>query len=179
MHRCGTYFPQASRDLRRHGTYLRLLLPLPRETHKFMIEPLSKREHIIFYLRKRFLKFVACVAQSEKSVIRNVLNSVQRDSRIFYWKKSVENFDYDNQHVPLTNFNKVMYDPPFRVIPPGELWRVSLVQEILVAKQDKLKVQNFKLKEFDEIISVCLLHLIFSFYPLLCKLLLMCLKYIK
>ena len=47
---------------------LRLLLSLQRETHKFMNEPLSKRQHIIFSLRNRFLKFVACVAQSEKKV---------------------------------------------------------------------------------------------------------------
>ena len=54
----------------------RLLLSLPRETHKFLIGPLSKRQHIIFSLRKRFLKFVKCVAQSQKCVLRKVLNSV-------------------------------------------------------------------------------------------------------
>ena len=57
-----------------------------------------------------------------------------------------------NQDVPLKNFNKVMYDPPYCEIPPDESWPVSLVQEILEAKQGKLKVQNFKLKELDEII---------------------------
>ena len=49
-------------------------------------------------------------------------------------------------------FNKVMYDPPYCEIPTGESWRVSLVQEILEAKQGKLNVQNFKLKELNEII---------------------------
>ena len=44
----------------------RILLSLPRETHKFLIGPLSKRQHIIFSLRKRFLKFVKCVAESQK-----------------------------------------------------------------------------------------------------------------
>ena len=51
------------------NTSHRLMLSLPRETHKYMIEPLSKRQRMIFSLRKRLLKFVACVAQSEKSLI--------------------------------------------------------------------------------------------------------------
>ena len=48
------------------NTSYRLMLSLPPETHKYMIEPLSKRQHIICSLRKHFLKFVACVAQSDK-----------------------------------------------------------------------------------------------------------------
>ena len=128
------------------------LLSLPHETHKFMIESLSKRRHIIFSLRKHFLKFFTCIAQSEKSVLLNVLNSIQHDSRSVTGRNLRKIMITTNQDVLLKNINEVMYNPPYWEIPPGESWRVSLVQEILEAKQGKLQVQNFKLKELDEII---------------------------
>ena len=57
-----------------------------------------------------------------------------------------------NQDVYLKNFNKVTFDRPYCELPPGELWRILLVDEILEAKHGELKVENFEVKELDEII---------------------------
>ena len=94
----------------------RLLLSLPRETHKFLIEPLSKRQHIIFSLRKRFLKFVKCVAESQKSVLRNVLDSVKPDCR------SVTGRNLRTIMISTEKNFKATCDPPYCEIPPGESW---------------------------------------------------------
>ena len=115
----------------------RLLLSLPRETHKFLIEPLSKRQHIVFSLRKRFLKFVKCVAESQKSVLRNVLNSVKRDCQ------SVTGRNLRTIMISTEKNFKATCDPPYCEIPPGESWRVSLIQEILETKHGKLEVHKF------------------------------------
>ena len=95
------------------------MLSLPREIHKYMIEPLSKRQHIIFSPRKRFLKFVACVAQSEKNVIRNVLNAVKLDCRSVIGRNLRTIMIMMNQGVYLKDFNKVTFDRPYCELPPG------------------------------------------------------------
>ena len=130
----------------------KLMLSLPRETHKYMIEPLSKIQHIMFSLRKRFLKFVACVAQSEKRVLRNVLNAVKLDCRSVTGRNLRTIMITTNQNVYLKDFYKVTFDRPYCELPPGDSWRILLVQEILEAMHGELKVENFELKELDEII---------------------------
>ena len=55
-----------------------------------------------------------------------------------------------NQDVYLKDFNKVTFDRPYCELPPGESWRIFLVQEILEAKHSELKVENFEVKELEE-----------------------------
>ena len=55
------------------------------------------------------------------------------------------------QDVYLKDFNKVTSDRPYSELPPGESWRILLVQGILEAKYGELKVENFELKELNEI----------------------------
>ena len=112
--RCGIYFQIASEDSRRHGTYHKGYYFLYHVKHKFLIEPLSKRQHIIFSLRKRFLKFVKCATESQKSVLRNVLNSIKRDCR------SVTGRNLRKIMISTEKNFKATCDPPYCEIPPGE-----------------------------------------------------------
>ena len=129
----------------------RLMLSFPRETHRYLIEPLSGRQHIIFSIRKRFLKFANCIAHSHKKVLRSVFKSVQLDCRSVTGRNLRNIMLSTNQDVYNDPIN-VRFNSPYNEITPGELWRISLLQEILEAKHGNLKVDNFLKKELDELV---------------------------
>ena len=49
---------------------VRIMLSLPRKTHRYLIEPLSGKSHIVKSLWKRFLNFVNSIMNGEKKVLR-------------------------------------------------------------------------------------------------------------
>ena len=51
----------------------RIMFSLPRETHIYLIEPISKTKHIKISLMKRYIRFSEMLATSEKKAVRNLL----------------------------------------------------------------------------------------------------------
>lgn len=56
---------------------IRNFLNLPRETHKFFIEPLSHQLHLKFILWKRLLNFVQQLSNSNKNIVRHLLFQIK------------------------------------------------------------------------------------------------------
>ena len=59
----------------------RILLGLPRQSHRYFIEPLSGRRHIRFALFERYIKFIKNIEMSDKRVLRKTLGAIKRDCR--------------------------------------------------------------------------------------------------
>ena len=59
----------------------RIMLSLPRETHRYFIEPLSQTVHISKSIKKRFLGFIENIRKSRKEVLRCVLKTIEHDCR--------------------------------------------------------------------------------------------------
>ena len=59
----------------------RIMLGIPRNSHRNFIEPLSNTKHITFSLFKRYIKFVDIIESSSKSVMKRMLRIVRRDCR--------------------------------------------------------------------------------------------------
>ena len=59
----------------------RKLLSIPRNTHRYFIEPLTETKPIKFALLKRFVNFVNNLAKSTKMVIKNMVSCVKYDCR--------------------------------------------------------------------------------------------------
>ena len=64
-----------------HMEHFPKLLSIPRNTHRYFIEPLTEMKHIKFALLKRFVNFVNNLAKSTKMVIKNMLSSVKYECR--------------------------------------------------------------------------------------------------
>ena len=117
----------------------RIMLAIPRTAHRYFIEPLSDRAHIIKSLKKRFLNFVLKIKKSNKAVLRNVLNVIELDCRsttgrnLRKLKLFTKNYAFDD-------INPEGY--PYIETPVFDKWRISLVKEIIEIKSDKLKVGN-------------------------------------
>ena len=111
------------------NTSHRLMLSLPLRTHRYLIEPLTGRPHIITSLWKRFLKFINCVSLSQKPVLSNMLHLAKQDCRSITGRNRRKIELIVNQD---DNANK--YLPPYCMIPDNEKWRIALVREIMDAK---------------------------------------------
>ena len=57
------------------------MLGLPRQSHRYFIEPVSGVRHIRFSLYERYIKFIKNIELSEKRVLRKTLLVVKRDCR--------------------------------------------------------------------------------------------------
>ena len=119
------------------NTAHRIMLSIPREAHRYFIEPLSGRLHIIKALRKRFRNFLLRIKQSQKGVLRNMLMEIRNDCRSTTGKNlrilqlmtgelDLEKMDVDRK--------------PYRDIPKVDLWRVNLVKEILAIRSGELRI---------------------------------------
>ena len=126
-----------------YSTAVRLMLGLPRDTHRYFIEPLSGRCHVKSDLIKRFLSFLDMIRKSKKLSLIHVLKKVSDDVR----------------SVTGSNLQKIMLRSSkavFREVPDGEEWRIDFVKEIIDIENDRLKLSGFTSKELQEILTwVC------------------------
>ena len=128
------------------------MLGIPRNTHRFFIEPLTDIQHIKFSLLKRFVNFVNSIQSSKKSVMRNMLKIVKQDLRTTTCRNlrklmlvlQKRNVDIKNQ----------IYDS----IPSGHEWKVCIAKELLQIKNNELETEYLNSSELDEILH----HIIFS-----------------
>ena len=127
------------------------MLKLPRNSHRYFVEPLSQTPHIMRSLYGRFLKFVGAIAQSRKKVLRNMLKYVKYDCRtttggnlrhmmLLAGKTSVHDLTPDS-------FKCHQYID----IPQGEEWRISCAKEMLKIMNGERIVPTFCRDEIEEI----------------------------
>ena len=132
---------------------VRIMLEVPRNTHRFFIEPLSETQHIMFSLMKRFVNFVTSITSSKKSVLRNMLAIVKRDCRsttgrnlrkimLLLNKTNIENISKDD-------LKTLQYHPA----PPDDEWKIQLAKELIKVKHNELIIVNLNTAERDEIMD--------------------------
>ena len=118
----------------------RILLGIPRTTHRYFIEPLSGTPHIMISLYKRFLNFISSIKTSSKSILKNMLNLIKDDCQsttgrnlrkllLLTPKIRTEELSSDDL--------KKMW---FYDVPPEELWKVRLAKEIMEVRNKNLDV---------------------------------------
>ena len=129
----------------------RIMFSLPRTTHRYLIEPISCREHIIFSIWRRFLKFTKCLAHNRKSVLRNIFEIVKRDCQSITGRNlrnimlKTDLDVYSNEKLkPGFKINA-----PYQPIPDSETWRIQVVKEILDVELGATTIENFSKEELD------------------------------
>ena len=138
-------FNSASQKLEKSwNVSVRTMLSLPRETHKYLIEPLSETKHIKISLMKRYLRFCNMLSESKKNALKNLYYDIKQDCR--------STTGYNLRKIMLMNdewngdFAQIYYP-----LPDLESWRVPLIQELLDIKFGKANVSNFANDELDAI----------------------------
>ena len=128
----------------------RVMLKLPRNSHRYFVEPLSSTPHIMCSLYGRFLKFVDAIAESEKMVLKNMLKFVKRDCRtttggnlrhmmLLAGKTSIDELTA-----------RTFKSHPYTDVPRGEEWRIHCAKEMLDIMNGEKNVPTFTRDEMEE-----------------------------
>ena len=139
-------FNSASQKLEKSwNVSVRLMFSLPRETHKYLIEPISETKHIKVSLIKRHLRFYNMLSASKKNGLRNLYHEIKQDC--------LSTTGYNLRKIMLNNTDVKCDVAPrsYYTLPEHEAWRVPLIREILNVKFGKANVANFTSDELDEI----------------------------
>jgi len=131
---------------------LRLMLGVPREIHRYLLEPLSGRSHIKTELIKRFLNFLRKIRKSEKKTLNYVLEQVSNDVRsitgknLYHIKSRCGIEAWQN----LSPRDSIV---PFRRIPESQNWRINLANELIDFRNKKIDIDGFILDETNELLT--------------------------
>ena len=126
----------------------RQMLSLPRNTHRYFIEDLTKTHHIVKSLEHRFLRFIRKIADGPKKVLRRILDVLKYDAR------SVTGGNLRRIRIKTETNNENDYNPydaPYRRIPAEETWRVSLMDEVIALRTGNL----YPNMTFEQLNDIC------------------------
>ena len=133
---------------------MRLMLDIPRETHRYFMEPLSNTKHIKTILIKRFLTFIEQIRKSNKSATKFLLNSIHLDARSTTGS-NLRNILLETDKASISDLSpndafQVEYHP----IKSEEKWRLPFIKDIIESKNDKLIIQNIDDGDLDDMLDV-------------------------
>ena len=127
---------------------------IPRETHRFFIEPLSEQKHLKFILLKRFLRFIKQIEKSSKKAIKSLLSICKNDCRSITGKnmrKIMLMCDKGNiNSLEENDIDSLKYFP----IPETETWRLGLLKELLEARSSNTEIKGFTETEITDLIEL-------------------------
>ena len=126
----------------------RVMMNLPRTTHRFFIEPLTSTQHIGKSLKRRLVKFVSKVKESSKSVLRHMLYEIEGDCRSTTGR-NIRSLLLEYQISKLSEID--IASRAYKGIPSGEEWKIPLVKELVDATCGDLEVTNFNPDQLREI----------------------------
>ena len=128
---------------------MRLMLDLPRETHRRLIEPVSGVRHVKFIMLKRFLSFIEQIRKSSKKATKSLLESILHDARSTTGS-NLRNIllmtDKSNvRDLAPNDVDNMEYHP----LPEGEKWKLSIIKEIIENKNGNMNIDNLTEEELD------------------------------
>ena len=133
---------------------MRLMLDIPRESHRYLIEPLSNVTHIKTILVKRFLTFLEQIRKSEKSSSKFLLETILHDAR----STTGANLRNILLNTDKSDVSELVPDDAFKVkyhiIKSEEQWRLPFIADIIEAKNDQLSIPNISDSDLDEMLTV-------------------------
>ena len=131
----------------------RIMLGLPRNAHRYVIEPLSDTPHIMHSLFKRYIKFINAVRTSRKMVLRVIFQTTYDDCRSNTGAnlRHMMKLTRKSRIVEMkqSDFDKLTYNK----IPEGEDWRIASAAELIQLKNNVLDVDFMTIQEIDAILE--------------------------
>ena len=130
----------------------RIMLGIPRNSHRYFIEPLTDTRHITHSLYKRYLQFINNIKSSRKPSLKKMFDVVKNDCRsntgrnLRKLMKRVGNSTIDE--VSKEDLRKLTYNE----VPTGDTWKINMAREILELKNGNITVDNLSSDEIDEIL---------------------------
>ena len=132
---------------------VKIMMGLPYQTHRSLIEPLTGQKHIRKVLLSRFLGFMDKITKSGKKRLNMLMETCKKDVR------SVTGSNYRNIMLLLgkTSVSDVRREDVDSIeyfkLEPDESWKVDSIKELIEVKQGKVEVPGFDKDELDTILD--------------------------
>ena len=134
---------------------MRLMLDLPRGTHRRMIEPLSRVQHIKFALVKRFLSFIEQIRTSTKNSSKFLLESILLDTNSVTGS-NLRNIllmtDKTSIHQLVPNDATIM---KYHQMNEPELWKISIIEKWLKWRMETCRELSLIMMKWKNYWSTC------------------------
>ena len=133
---------------------MRLMLDIPRETHRYLIEPLSRTTHIKTIFINRFLRFLEQIRKSSKCASKHLLDSILHDARSTTGS-NLRNILLKSDKARIVDLiPEDAYQIKYHQIIPDEKWRLPFIQNIIETKNNQMMIMNITDDELDDMLDV-------------------------
>ena len=134
----------------------RRMFELDRKTHRYLLEPISGMPHIRQALISRFVSFVSKLSSSKKELLRNAYEAVRTDCRSTTGA-NVRNIRLECNIGLSDQLSEVCVRSwKFQPVPPGEEWRIDVVNHILSMRDNRIDDNIMVRDELDAMLNfVC------------------------
>ena len=136
-----------------YNSSVRIMCNLPRETHRFFIEPLTDTKHLKSILIKRFLSFIEQVERSTKVIPKQIMKLVKNNS-LSVTGSNLRNImlllEKDTiDEISITDVDNIVYS----VASEENMWKINCVKELLDVLHGDKTLDNFSRKEVQAMVG--------------------------
>ena len=126
---------------------------LPLATHRHLIEPITKHQHVRKTLASRFLGFIDQIKKSPKLIPRMLLSQIQNDVRSTTGqnlrKLLLQTDKLNVEHLCKDDISIMKYHPTLQ----QDKWKEAMVSELLKTRNQEFEVDGFDKEELDAILE--------------------------
>ena len=136
---------------------IKIMFDLPIQTHRYLIETVSKDQHMKFKIFKRHIGFKNQVKKSSKKVLKHLYSIAENDCNSITGKNLRKIMLFcDADSISSLNFTDID-NQTYSEIPESELWRVTLLEELLMVRQGKMDIPGFTPNEITNLLDdICI-----------------------
>ena len=139
---------------------IRTTFNLPRTSHRYFIENISKCEHIMATIFKRYHGFINSILTSNKKCLSSLGKIICNDAGSL----TAQNINLIENKIGLQNIlslpaTSISDNFIYNEVPDGDEWRIAFVEELIQLRSDNLEVvmpngEYFTRKEINNFISM-------------------------
>ena len=108
----------------------------------------NKTRYNVTKEKKRFINFIVKIRESNKGVIRRILQEIENDCRSTTGR-NIRKLRLESNAMQLSDID--IEKVPYREVPEGDQWKIDMVNEIIEMKSGRMEVTNFALGEINDI----------------------------
>ena len=146
------YSPEVNKIYSSWNVTVRNVFNLPWTTHRYFIEYVSSTRHPKSLLCSRLIKFWDSLRECKKGSVRYLFNLVYNDRRTLTGKsvsRIAEDCQVERARLDFRHTKEIKYFPP----PPGEVWRLPFLQELLDIRKGRAFVLGVSHEEIEDLIN--------------------------
>ena len=129
---------------------VRRMFNLPWQTHCYLVEPVSQQPHVRKLMASRFLNFVQSIRSRKKIAIRNLLKSIEFDTRSVTGQ-NLRRLLLQSNVLDIQKLKATDVTSAYRSMSEEDQFRVGFINEIIDVQNNNLEVAAFTDDELGEL----------------------------